>query len=168
MGRPWSGSFFGENGGPLKAELTKEGTIPAETFEKGCCRTVEQALEVARRIGYEDGIMIKASEGGGGKGIRLVYKEEDLPDMFLQVQNEVIGSPIFLMQLCKNNRHIEIQIVGDEHGHACAFSGRDCSTQRRFQKICKYTYDATRNHWLAILFGTLNKVFSFSFILIGS
>jgi acetyl-CoA carboxylase/biotin carboxylase 1 len=133
--RPWSGSFGGEDGGPLKAELTAEGTIPHETFEKGTCRTVEQALEVARRIGYEDGIMIKASEGGGGKGIRLVYKEEDLPDAFLQVQNEVIGSPIFLMQLCKNNRHIEVQIVGDESGHAVAFSGRDCSTQRRFQKI---------------------------------
>ena len=54
--------------------------------------------------------MIKASEGGGGKGIRLVYNEEDLPDMFMQVQNEVIGSPIFLMQLCKNNRHIEVQV----------------------------------------------------------
>jgi acetyl-CoA carboxylase/biotin carboxylase 1 len=132
---PWSGSFGGENDGPLQAELTEEGTIPTDTFEKGTCRTVEQALEVARRIGYENGIMIKASEGGGGKGIRLVYNEEDLPDMFLQVQNEVIGSPIFLMQLCKNNRHIEVQIVGDESGHAVAFSGRDCSTQRRFQKI---------------------------------
>jgi len=117
------------------AELTPEGTIPEETFEKGTCRTVEQALSVAKRIGYENGIMIKASEGGGGKGIRLVYKEEDMRDMFLQVQNEVVGSPIFLMQLCQNNRHIEIQIVGDQHGNAVAFSGRDCSTQRRFQKI---------------------------------
>jgi acetyl-CoA carboxylase/biotin carboxylase 1 len=64
-----------------------------------------------------------------------VYSEEELPDQFLQVQNEVVGSPIFLMQLCKNNRHIEIQIMGDQHGNAVAFSGRDCSTQRRFQKI---------------------------------
>jgi hypothetical protein len=47
-----------------------------------------------------------------------VYNEDDLPNMFLQVQNEVVGSPIFLMQLCKNNRHIEVQIVGDEHGNA--------------------------------------------------
>lgn len=47
-----------------------------------------------------------------------MYNEDDLPNMFLQVQNEVVGSPIFLMQLCKNNRHIEVQIVGDEHGNA--------------------------------------------------
>jgi acetyl-CoA carboxylase/biotin carboxylase 1 len=70
--RPWSGSFGGPDDGHLVADLTPEGTIPSETFEKGTCRTVEQALDVARRIGYENGIMIKASEGGGGKGIRLV------------------------------------------------------------------------------------------------
>lgn len=62
MYSPWSGSFGGENDGPLVADLTDEGTIPEDTFEKGTCRTVEQALEVARRIGYENGIMIKASE----------------------------------------------------------------------------------------------------------
>lgn len=132
---PWSGSFGGENDGPLQAVLTEEGTIPEETFEKATCRTVEEAMEVGERIGYENGIMIKASEGGGGKGIRLVYNEEELKNAFVQVQNEVIGSPIFLMQLCENNRHIEVQIVGDEHGSAVAINGRDCSTQRRFQKI---------------------------------
>ncbi len=52
-----------------------------------------------------------------------------------QVTNEVVGSPIFLMQLCSGARHIEVQIVGDEHGQAVALNGRDCSTQRRFQKI---------------------------------
>ena len=52
-----------------------------------------------------------------------------------QVTNEVVGSPIFLMQLCTGARHIEVQIVGDEHGQAVALNGRDCSTQRRFQKI---------------------------------
>ncbi|CAN0400226.1 unnamed protein product, partial [Discosporangium mesarthrocarpum] len=52
-----------------------------------------------------------------------------------QVSNEVVGSPIFMMQLCSGARHIEVQIVGDEHGQAVALNGRDCSTQRRFQKI---------------------------------
>jgi len=92
-------------------------------------------VEAAKKIGYENGIMIKASEGGGGKGIRFVDNEEDLKNAYIQVQNEVIGSPIFLMQLCKNARHLEVQIVGDEHGNAVALNGRDCSTQRRFQKI---------------------------------
>lgn len=132
---PWSGSYGGENDGPLQAELTEEGTIPEEIFEKATCRTVEEAVEAAKKIGYENGIMIKASEGGGGKGIRFVDNEDDLRNAYIQVQNEVIGSPIFLMQLCKNARHLEVQIVGDEHGNAVALNGRDCSTQRRFQKI---------------------------------
>jgi acetyl-CoA carboxylase/biotin carboxylase 1 len=132
---PWSGSFGGENDGPLTAELNAEGTIPDDIFEKATCRNVEEAIEAAERIGYDNGIMIKASEGGGGKGIRFVENEEDLRTAYIQVQNEVIGSPIFLMQLCKNARHLEVQIVGDEHGNAVALNGRDCSTQRRFQKI---------------------------------
>ncbi len=132
---PWSGSYGGPDDGPLQAELTEEGTIPDDTFEQATCRNVEEAIEAANRIGYENGIMIKASEGGGGKGIRFVDNEEDLKNAYIQVQNEVIGSPIFLMQLCKNARHLEVQIVGDQHGNAVALNGRDCSTQRRFQKI---------------------------------
>jgi acetyl-CoA carboxylase / biotin carboxylase 1 len=132
---PWSGSFGGPDDGPLEANLNAEGTIPDDIFEKATTRTVEEAVEAGRRIGYEGGLMIKASEGGGGKGIRFVDSEEALRNAFIQVQNEVVGSPIFVMQLCKNARHLEVQIVGDEHGNAVALSGRDCSTQRRFQKI---------------------------------
>ena len=132
---PWSGSFGGVDDGPLVAELTAEGTIPDSTFEMATCRSVEEAIEAAKKVGYENGIMIKASEGGGGKGIRFVDNEDDLKNAYVQVSNEVIGSPIFLMQLCKNARHIEVQIVGDQHGNAVALNGRDCSTQRRFQKI---------------------------------
>lgn len=132
---PWSGSFGGPDDGPLQADLNEEGTIPLDIFEKATCRTVEEAIEAAKKVGYENGIMIKASEGGGGKGIRFVDNEEDLANAYIQVQNEVVGSPIFIMQLCKNARHLEVQIVGDEHGNAVALNGRDCSTQRRFQKI---------------------------------
>jgi len=132
---PWSGSFGGPDDGPLQADLNEEGTIPDEIFEKGTTRNVEEAVIAARRVGYENGIMIKASEGGGGKGIRFVDNEDDLRNAYIQVSNEVIGSPIFIMQLCKNARHIEVQIVGDQHGNAVALNGRDCSTQRRFQKI---------------------------------
>mmetsp|Transcript_36664 Transcript_36664/g.53859 ORF Transcript_36664/g.53859 Transcript_36664/m.53859 type:complete len:2101 (+) Transcript_36664:49-6351(+) len=132
---PWSGSYGGENDGPLQAELTEEGTIAEDTFEKATCRNVEEAVAAAKKVGYENGIMIKASEGGGGKGIRFVDNEDDLRNAYVQVSNEVMGSPIFIMQLCKNARHLEVQIVGDEHGNAIALNGRDCSTQRRFQKI---------------------------------
>eukprot|EP00931_Biecheleriopsis_adriatica_P052507 TRINITY_DN3055_c0_g1_i3.p1 TRINITY_DN3055_c0_g1~~TRINITY_DN3055_c0_g1_i3.p1 ORF type:complete len:2157 (-),score=543.39 TRINITY_DN3055_c0_g1_i3:77-6547(-) len=123
---PWSGDG-------LQANLSEDGTIPDEIFKQGCVYTVEEAKEAAKRIGFP--IMIKASEGGGGKGIRMVQKEEEIESAFIQVQNEQVGSPIFMMQLCQGARHIEVQIVGDQHGKAVALNGRDCSTQRRFQKI---------------------------------
>ena len=61
--------------------------------------------------------------------------EEQLRTNFEQVKAEVPGSPMFMMQLCTQARHLEVQIVGDEYGNAIALNGRDCSTQRRFQKI---------------------------------
>ena len=79
--------------------------------------------------------MIKASEGGGGKGIRKVLREEDLALSFDSVRGEVPGSPIFLMRMVSNCHHLEVQVVGDEHGNAISIYGRDCSIQRRHQKI---------------------------------
>jgi acetyl-CoA carboxylase/biotin carboxylase 1 len=124
---PWSGDG-------LTAELTEEGTIPDETFRKGLVSTAAEAVACAERIGYP--VMVKASEGGGGKGIRMCGSKEEIEANFPQVQNEAPpGSPIFVMQLCQGARHIEVQIIGDQHGNAVALNGRDCSTQRRFQKI---------------------------------
>ena len=123
---PWSGDG-------LVANLTPEGTIPQETFDKAMVTTVEECVAAADRIGFP--VMLKASEGGGGKGIRMSANKEELIVNFDQVKAEVPGSPMFMMQLCTEARHLEVQIVGDEHGNAVAFNGRDCSTQRRFQKI---------------------------------
>lgn len=110
-------------------------------------------------------MVIKASEGGGGKGIRKVDSSEDFPGFFrqvkhlcalffsnwnvrplkflegsdvcvcLQVQAEVPGSPIFIMQLAQHARHLEVQILADQSGNAISLFGRDCSIQRRHQKI---------------------------------
>jgi len=123
---PWSGDG-------LEANLTEEGTIPDEIFQQGLINTLEEAKECANRIGYP--VMLKASEGGGGKGIRMSANEAELEANYPQVINEVPGSPVFMMQLCQGARHIEVQIVGDMHGNAVALNGRDCTTQRRFQKI---------------------------------
>mmetsp|Transcript_29822 Transcript_29822/g.41220 ORF Transcript_29822/g.41220 Transcript_29822/m.41220 type:complete len:2214 (+) Transcript_29822:130-6771(+) len=123
---PWSGDG-------LEASLTTEGTIPDDIFRKATVNSAEEAVETGRRVGYP--IMVKASEGGGGKGIRKCTTEEELEVAYSQVVAEVPGSPVFMMQLCSEARHLEVQIVGDEHGNAVAFNGRDCSTQRRFQKI---------------------------------
>ena len=100
---------------------------------------MEEAIAAAEKIGYEGGLMIKASEGGGCK-VQKVFvslkmrKTCEIP-MYVQVPNEVVGSPIFIVQLCSNARHIEEQIVRDEHGNLIALNGRDCSTQRRFERI---------------------------------
>jgi len=123
---PWSGQG-------IECELNEEGVIPEEIFQRACVSTAEEAAAMAEKIGYP--VMIKASEGGGGKGIRASHSPTDLRSNFIQVQNEVPGSPIFMMQLCSGARHLEVQIVGDEYGNAVALNGRDCSTQRRFQKI---------------------------------
>ena len=123
---PWSGDS-------LEADLTEEGTIPEDIFNKAMVTTIDECLESANRIGYP--VMLKASEGGGGKGIRMSSNDEELRVNFEMVKAEVPGSPMFMMQLCTQARHLEVQIVGDEYGNAVALNGRDCSTQRRFQKI---------------------------------
>jgi acetyl-CoA carboxylase/biotin carboxylase 1 len=123
---PWSG-------GGITSGLNEEGVIPEDVFKSACIFTADEAAATADKIGYP--VMIKASEGGGGKGIRMAKDIDELKTNFIQVQNEVPGSPIFMMQLCTQARHLEVQIIGDEYGNAVALNGRDCSTQRRFQKI---------------------------------
>ncbi|KAG8521239.1 Acetyl-CoA carboxylase 2 [Galemys pyrenaicus] len=91
------------------------------------------APQAAEKIGFP--LMIKASEGGGGKGIRKAKSAEDFPILFRQVQSEIPGSPVFLMKLAQHARHLEVQILADQYGNAVSLFGRDCSIQRRHQKI---------------------------------
>lgn len=107
--------------------------IPKELYLKACVSSLDEALSCAAKIGYP--IMIKASEGGGGKGIRKVGNDDELRVGYRQVQDEVIGSPIFLMKLGNNCRHLEVQLIADEYNNAIALYSRDCSVQRRHQKI---------------------------------
>ncbi|KAJ8027759.1 Acetyl-CoA carboxylase [Holothuria leucospilota] len=128
------------NGDGLVVKWTEEDTksnkiisVPDEIYKKGCLENADEGLQAAKRIGFP--VMIKASEGGGGKGIRKVESEEDFGVMFRQVQNEVPGSPIFVMKLAKSARHLEVQLLADKYGNAISLFGRDCSIQRRHQKI---------------------------------
>lgn len=107
--------------------------ISADVYDRATVHSLAECLKECKRIGFP--IMIKASQGGGGKGIRKVESEKEVQKAYEQVQNELPGSPIFLMKVCNNVRHIEIQVVGDMYGNVCSLSGRDCTTQRRFQKI---------------------------------
>ncbi|RKO93138.1 acetyl-CoA carboxylase [Blyttiomyces helicus] len=107
--------------------------VPADVASRATTTSPAQGLEHAKRIGFP--VMIKASEGGGGKGIRLVDSPEHFAAAFVQVQREVPGSPIFIMRVVRNARHLEVQLLADAYGNAIALFGRDCSVQRRHQKI---------------------------------
>uniref|UniRef100_A0A8B9SCJ5 acetyl-CoA carboxylase n=1 Tax=Apteryx owenii TaxID=8824 RepID=A0A8B9SCJ5_APTOW len=129
---PWSGSG-------LRVDWQENDfqkrilNVPQELYEKGYVKDVDDGLRAAEEVGYP--VMIKASEGGGGKGIRKVNNADDFPNLFRQVQAEVPGSPIFVMRLAKQSRHLEVQILADQYGNAISLFGRDCSVQRRHQKI---------------------------------
>lgn len=127
---PWSGTGVDE------VYLEKETglvSVKDEVYAKGCVTDAEEALEKARNIGLP--VMIKASEGGGGKGIRKVDREEDFVALFQQVKAEIPGSPIFVMKLAGSARHLEVQLLADQYGNNISLFGRDCSVQRRHQKI---------------------------------
>jgi acetyl-CoA carboxylase biotin carboxylase subunit len=100
-----------------------------------------QAKKTAKKIGYP--VMLKATAGGGGKGMRAIWQEEDLQDAWDSARKEskaAFGNDAMYMEkLIEEPRHIEIQIVGDDKGRACHLSERDCSVQRRHQKLTEET-----------------------------
>ncbi|KAK3576974.1 hypothetical protein CHS0354_005975 [Potamilus streckersoni] len=130
---PWSGSGITLKW--MESDLAKGKTIsvPQDVYRKACVNDADEGLKVAREIGYP--LMIKASEGGGGKGIRKVDNPSDFNNLFRQVQTEVPGSPIFVMKMAMHARHLEVQLLADSYGNAISLFGRDCSIQRRHQKI---------------------------------
>ncbi|OWK14878.1 hypothetical protein Celaphus_00000203, partial [Cervus elaphus hippelaphus] len=130
---PWSGSGLTVEWAERSLQEGQRITIPESVYNAGCVKDADEGLEAAEKIGFP--LMIKASEGGGGKGIRKAETAEDFPILFRQVQNETPGSPIFLMKLAQQARHLEVQILADQYGNAVSLFGRDCSIQRRHQKI---------------------------------
>lgn len=126
---PWSGEGIDE------VQLDEDGivTVADHVYEKGCTHSPQEGLEKARKIGFP--IMVKASEGGGGKGIRKVDNEDNFAALYNAAASEVPGSPIFIMKLAGNARHLEVQLLADQYGNNISLFGRDCSVQRRHQKI---------------------------------
>ena len=103
-------------------------------------KQIEEAKEIAKEIGYP--IMLKASNGGGGRGMRVVYNEEDLKIEYETACSEsrkAFGEDmIFIEKYISNPKHIEVQVLGDKHGNIVHLYERDCSVQRRHQKIIEY------------------------------
>ena len=119
-----------------KATMKAAG-VPCVPGSDGVIETFEECKKIAKSIGYP--VMLKASAGGGGKGMRAVWKEEDLKDAWDSARQEskaAFGNDdMYMEKLIEEPRHIEIQIVGDSNGKACHLSERDCSVQRRHQKL---------------------------------
>ena len=124
---PWSGT------GVAVDFASCNGIIPPDVYDSACLHTVEQAVESCNKIGYP--IMLKASWGGGGKGIRKAASDDEVRAVFGAVKGEVPGSPIFAMKLAPPSRHLEVQLLADAHGNVTSIYSRDCSVQRRHQKI---------------------------------
>jgi acetyl-CoA carboxylase biotin carboxylase subunit len=118
-----------------------EAGVPCVPGSVGILESYEQAAELANQFGYP--VMLKATAGGGGKGMRAVWKEEDLLKAWEGARQESAAAfgndGMYLEKLIEEPRHIEIQIVGDSYGKACHLSERDCSVQRRHQKLTEET-----------------------------
>lgn len=123
-----------------KATMKAAG-VPTVPGSDGLIESLEHAKKIAAEIGYP--VMLKATAGGGGRGMRDVWKEEDLEKALnsaMQEAGAAFGNDAMYMEkLIVDPRHIEIQIVGDQYGKACHLSERDCSIQRRHQKLTEET-----------------------------
>ena len=117
--------------------IAEEVGVPVAPWSRGGVDTLEEAKEAAARIGYP--LMLKATAGGGGRGIRKVESDADLTDAYERTRDEAaraFGSGVvFLEKLVTGARHIEVQVIADGQGSAWAVGVRDCSVQRRNQKV---------------------------------
>lgn len=118
-------------------ETMKNAGVPTIPGSDGLLSDVKEGIKVANEIGYP--VILKATAGGGGRGMRIVWKDEDFEpawDSARQEAGAAFGNDgIYLEKFVEDPRHIEIQIVGDQYGKVCHLSERDCSIQRRHQKL---------------------------------
>lgn len=119
-----------------KETMIKAG-VPVVPGGEGLLQSIEDAKEQAKRIGYP--VILKATAGGGGKGMRVVWEEKEIERSFDNAKAEAGASfkndGLYLEKFVEEPRHIEIQIAGDQFGNVCHLSERDCSIQRRHQKL---------------------------------
>jgi acetyl-CoA carboxylase biotin carboxylase subunit len=119
----------------------KNGGVPTIPGSEGLITELKSALVTAKKIGYP--VIIKATAGGGGRGMRIVWKPEEFDNAWSSARQEAgaaFGNDgMYLEKYIEEPRHIEIQIAGDQYGKACHLSERDCSIQRRHQKLIEET-----------------------------
>lgn len=122
-------------------ETMREAGVPIVPGSEGIIKDEKEGLQVAEEIGYP--VIIKATAGGGGKGIRVARDEEDLKKGIRMTQQEAetaFGNPgVYIEKFIENFRHVEIQVLADNHGNAVHLGERDCTIQRRLQKLIEET-----------------------------
>ena len=132
-------------------EVMKNAGVPVVPGSDGAIKSVEEAKKIAKEIGYP--VILKAASGGGGKGMRVVEDESYIENAYLAAESEAISAfgdgTIYMEKFIKNPRHIEVQLLGDSHGNVVHIGERDCSLQRRHQKMVEespavFLDDATR------------------------
>ena len=137
-----SAEMIDKMGDKATAKATmKAAGVPCVPGSDGILESFEQAQKIAKDMGYP--VMLKATAGGGGKGMRAVWKPEDLLKAWESARQEAgaaFGNDgMYMEKLIEEPRHIEIQVIGDSFGKACHLSERDCSVQRRHQKLTEET-----------------------------
>ena len=122
-------------------EMMKKAEVPTIPGSEGSIKGLKDAMVIAKKIGYP--IMLKAAAGGGGKGIRIVNSEDELENAYNIVKQEAKNSfnddELYMEKFIQNPRHVEIQILADEHGNVVHLGERDCSVQRNNQKVIEET-----------------------------
>ena len=136
-------------------ELMKKAGIPVVPGSDGSIKNFIEAKKIAKQIGYP--VILKAAAGGGGKGIRIVEKEEELENAYNIVKQEAKNSfdddEIYMEKFIQNPRHVEIQILADEYGNIVHLGERDCSIQRRNQKVLEESPSTVLNEKLRAKMG---------------
>ena len=147
-------AFIGPSGAVIQAmgnkaaarELMQKHNVPVVPGSDGPVETAQDAVEIARKIGYP--VLVKASAGGGGRGMRRVDRPEELAAKFEEARAEALAcfgdGQLYLEKLILNPKHIEFQILADRHGNVIHLGERDCSIQRKNQKLVEAAVAAAR------------------------
>ncbi len=122
-------------------DTMKKSNVPVVPGSDGIVTSIEDAKKIANEFGYP--VLIKASAGGGGKGMRIVHEESEMENSYTMATNEALNAfgngDVYIEKFVENPRHIEIQILGDQFGNVVHLGERDCSVQRRHQKLIEET-----------------------------
>ncbi len=134
----------------MARQLAKEHNIPLVPGSKSVIKDIKEGKRIANEIGYP--VMIKASAGGGGKGMRVVYEEDELESQMERAMSEAsssFGNPdVFIEKFVQSPKHIEVQVMGDQQGNVVYIFERECSIQRRHQKVIEEAPSSIKNEEL--------------------